>query len=127
MKLAIELKIGMSLIQKRSGKEFNIDKNIKQEYDEDSEEYEELVKMYTDIIGFNRTENKDKFDQKLLNIVTVESKKDAMETINNIMKVVKEVYKTGRHGWVEFGGYVLNIEDFSGICINKFEASFSKH
>lgn len=45
----------------------------------------------------------------------------------HILKVVKEVYRTGKHGWIEFGGYVLNIEDFSGVCINKFESNFSKH
>ena len=127
MKLAVEIVIGMSLIQKNTGKEFNLDKCIKREYDEDSEKYKELVEMYTEEVGFERTENKDKFDKELLKIITVESKKDVMETIDNIMKVVKEVYKTGRHGWIEFGGYVLNIEDFSGICINKFESNFSKH
>lgn len=83
--------------------------------------------MYAEKIGFERTENKDKFDKELLNAITIESKKEAMETIDNIMKVVKEVYRTGKHGWIEFGGYVLNIEDFSGVCINKFESNFSKH
>lgn len=83
--------------------------------------------MYAEKIGFERTENKDKFDKELLNIITIESKKEAMKTIDNIMKVVKEVYRTGKHGWIEFGGYVLNIEDFSGVCINKFESNFSKH
>lgn len=127
MKLAVEIVVGISLIHKNTGKEFNLDKCIKQEYDEDSEKYKELVETYTERIGFERTENKDKFDKELLSIITAESKKDAMETIDNIMKVVKEVYRTDKHGWIEFGGYVLNIEDFSGICINKFESNFSKH
>lgn len=83
--------------------------------------------MYTEKIGFERTENKDKFDKELLSIVTADAKKEAMEMVDNVMKVVKEVYGTGKHGWIEFGGYVLNIEDFSGVCINKFEFNFSKH
>lgn len=127
MKLAVEIVIGISLIHKNTGKEFNLDKCIKQEYDEDGEKYKELCEMYAERIGFERTENKDKFDKELLSIITIESKKEAMETIDNIMKVVKEVYRTGKHGWIEFGGYVLNIEDFSGVCINKFESNFSKH
>lgn len=127
MKLAVEIVIGISLIQKNTGKEFNLDKCIKQEYDENSEKYKELVETYTERIGFERTENKDKFDKELLSIITADAKKEVMETIDNIMKVVKEVYKTGKHGWIEFGGYVLNIKDFSGVCINKFESNFSKH
>lgn len=115
------------MIQKNTGKEFNLDKCIKQEYDENSEKYKELVEMYTERIGFERTGNKDKFDKELLSIIAAESKKDVMEIIDNIMKVVKEVYRTGKHSWIEFGGYVLKIEDFSGVCINKFEVNFSKH
>lgn len=127
MKLAVEIVVGISLIHKNTGKEFNLDKCIKQEYDEDSEKYKELVEIYTERIGFERTENKDKFDKELLSIITVDAKKEVMETIDNIMKVVKDVYREGKHGWIEFGGYVLNIEDFSGVCINKFESNFSKH
>lgn len=85
------------------------------------------METYTERIGFERTENKDKFDKELLSIITEESKKDVMEIIDNIMKVVKEVYRTGKHSWIEFGGYVLKIEDFSGVCINKLEVNFSKH
>lgn len=127
MKLAVEIVVGISLIHKNSGKEFNLDKCIKQEYDENSEKYKELVETYTERIGFERTENKDKFDKELLSIITADAKKEVMETIDNIMKVVKEVYKGGKRGWIEFGGHVLNIEDFSGVCINKFESNFSKH
>lgn len=123
----MEIVVGISLIQKNTGKEFNLDKCIKKEYDEDSEKYKGLCEMYAEKIGFERTENKDKFDKELLKVIAIDSKKEAMETIDDIMKVVKEVYRTGRHGWIEFGGYVLNIEDFSGVCINKFEYNFSKH
>lgn len=127
MKLEMELNIGMSLIHKNSGKEFNIDKNIKQEYDENSEEYKELVREYEQRIKYEREHNKDEFDKELLKILTSESKKEAMEQIENIMKVAKDVYRTGGKGWIEFGGYVLNASDFSGICINKFDTHFSKH
>lgn len=85
------------------------------------------METYTERIGFERTENKDEFDKELLSIITADAKKEVMETIDNIMKVAKDVYREGKHGWIEFGGYVLNIEDFSGICINKFESNFSKH
>lgn len=127
MKLTVEIVVGISLIHKNTGKEFNLDKCIKQEYDEDSEKYKELVETYTERIGFERTENKDKFDKELLSIITAESKRKVIETIDNIMEVVKDVYRTGKHSWIEICGYVLNIEDFSGICINKFESNFSKH
>ncbi len=83
--------------------------------------------MYTEKVGFERTENKDKFDKELLGIITTEAKKEVMEKIDNIMKVVKDIYRIGGKGWIEFGGYVLNVSDFSGICINKFDAHFSKH
>ena len=126
MVLTVECNLQMSLIHKNSGKEFNIDKNIKKDYNEDSEEYSTLVEEYTDIIGFRREKDKNKFDEELLKIISDTMKKEAKEQVDNIVRVVKKAYE-GKHAWVEFAGYVLNVQDFSGICISKFDTRISKH
>ncbi|WAX12227.1 hypothetical protein CS266P3_00030 [Clostridium phage CS266P3] len=47
-------------------KELWIDKVIEQSYNEDSQEYKELCKEYTQVIGFARELDKTEFDKELM-------------------------------------------------------------
>lgn len=127
MELKIVVITEMSLIHRISGKEFVIDKKIEKIYNGDSAEYEELVEQYTEQIGFKRKENEDKFDKELLKILSSIVKKETLGSIDNLIKSVKSAYRDGAKGWIEFGGYILNIQDFSGVSIGKFDVQLSKH
>lgn len=127
MRLDIVIITEMSLIHRNSGKEFVIDKKIEKSYNEDSAEYKELVELYTEQIGFKREENKDKFDAELLKILSYNMKSEVLKTIDKIIEVIKTVYREDVNGWIEFGSYVLNAKDFSGVSIGKFDVQLSKH
>lgn len=127
MELKIVVITEMSLIHRISGKEFVIDKKIEKVYNGDSAEYEELVEQYTEQIGFKREENEDKFDKELLKILSSIMKQETLNSVDEIIKTVKSVYCQGAKGWIEFGSYVLNIQDFSGVSVSKFDVQLSKH
>lgn len=127
MRLDIVIITEMSLIHKNSGKEFVIDKKIEKSYNEDSAEYKELVKLHTEQIGFKREENKDKFDAELLKILSYNMKSEVLKTIDKLVDIIKFVYGKDAYGWIEFGSYILNVKDFSGVSIGKFDVQLSKH
>ena len=54
MTVSFKLKMGMTLFHAQTMKELRIDKVIEQSYNEDSQEYKELCKEYTQVIGFAR-------------------------------------------------------------------------
>lgn len=127
MRLDVVIITEMSLIHRNSGKEFVIDKKIEKSYNEDSAEYKELVELYTEQIGFKREENKDKFDAELLKILSYNMKSEVLKTIDKIVDIIKIVYGEDANGWIEFGSYILNVKDFSGVSIGKFDVQLSKH
>lgn len=126
MILRFEVILSASFIHKESGKMFSIDKVIEKEYDEYDEEYNKFCDAYETEIGFKRNENKDKFDKCLLEILVSVSKEECRNSIDSLTKIFKEHCKTGAKGYIEFGGWLLRLQDFSGVLFNDLKVNISK-
>ena len=105
----------MTLYHAQTMKELRIDKEIEQSYDEDSQEYKELCKEYTNIIGFTRELDKDVFDKKLLEELVKQDEQLEMETVKQIEDTVKQCYLQGTTAYITFGGYMINPKEFCAI------------
>lgn len=126
MVLKCEVILSASFIHKESGKMFSIDKSIIKEYDEYSEEYKKICGVYETEIGFNRNENKDKFDKCLLEKLVETYKEECRSTVDLLTRIFKEHCKTGAKGFIEFGGWLLRLQDFSGVLFNDLKVNISK-
>ena len=118
--------MSMTLYHANTMKELCIDKEIEQSYDEDSQEYKDLCKEYTEVIGFERELDKDVFDKKLLEELVKQAKQLEMETVKQIENTVKQCYFHGTTAYVTFGGYMINPKEFCAIRIGGFHVQFSK-
>lgn len=127
MNVGFELKMSMTLYHSQTMKELKIDKVIKQEYNEESKEYKQMCEDYTEIVGFNREENEDKFDKILLNELVEQAKNVEQETIETIEEVVKNCYYKGATAFITFGGYFINPKDFCAIRLNGFNVEVYKN
>ena len=116
----------MTLYHANTMKELRIDKEIKQSYNEDSQEYKDICKEYTEVIGFERELDKDKFDKELLNELAKQAKQFEMESVKEIENTVKQCYLQGTTAYIMFGGYMINPKEFCAIRISDFHAQFSK-
>lgn len=116
----------MTLYHANTMKELRIDKEIEQSYDEDSVEYKELCKEYTEIIGFARELDKDEFDKELLKELAKQAEQLEMETVKQIENTVKQCYLQGTTAYIMFGGYMINPKEFCAIRIGGFNAYFRK-
>lgn len=128
MKLKADCYLRGKFIQKKSGKEILIDKAIKLEYNEDSEEYKSLCEQYMNIIGFTREIDKDKFDREMLKILAEQSKRNMKNSFEKIVRTFKEVWIANGQmgGFVEFGGYLINANDFSAVQLDEIKTNISK-
>lgn len=118
--------MGMTLFHAQTMKELRIDKVIEQSYNEDSQEYKNLCKEYTEVIGFERELDKDKFDKELLNELEKQAEQLEMETIKQIENTVKQCYFHGTTAYIMFGEYMINPKEFCAIRIDGFHTQFSK-
>lgn len=107
-------------------KELRIDKVIEQSYNEDSQEYKELCKEYTQVIGFARELDKTEFDKKLMKELAREAKEVQKETIEQIEQVVKNCYYQGTTAYISFGGHMINPKEFCAIRLDGFDIQFNK-
>ena len=107
-------------------KELRIDKEIEQCYDENSQEYKDLCKEYTEVIGFAREIDKTEFDKELMKELAREAKEVQKETIEQIEQVVKNCYYQGTTAYIMFGGYMINPKDFCAIRLDGFDIQFNK-
>lgn len=126
MQISFKLKMSMTLYHANTMKELCIDKEIEQSYNEDSQEYKELCKEYTNIIGFERELDKDEFDKELLKELAKQAEQLEMETVKQIENTVKQCYLKGTTAYIMFGGYMINPEEFCAIRIDGFHTQFSK-
>lgn len=126
MQISFKLKMSMTLYHANTMKELCIDKEIEQSYDEDSVEYKELCKEYTNIIGFERELDKDEFDKELLKELAKQAEQLEMETVKKIEDTVKQCYLQGTTAYIMFGGYMINPKEFCAIRICGFNAYFRK-
>lgn len=118
--------MGMTLFHAQTMKELRIDKVIEQSYNEDSQEYKELCKKYTQVIGFARELDKTEFDKELMKELAREAKEVQKETIEQIEQVVKNCYYQGTTAYISFGGYMINPKEFCAIRLDGFDIQFNK-
>lgn len=126
MTVSFKLKMGMTLFHAQTMKELRIDKVIEQSYNEDSQEYKELCKEYTQVIGFARELDKTEFDKELMKVLAREAKEVQKETIEQIEQVVKNCYYQGATAYISFGGYMINPKEFCAIRLDGFDIQFNK-
>lgn len=127
MKLKVEVIFSMVLYHRKTLNSFSIDKTLKQEFDENSEEYKHIVFDYEKLTGTKRTkENADDFDSDLLTYIAEEFKNNQKEQIDKITNTVYNAYAEGKHCAVSFGGYIIDAAEFCAIKINDFSARVSK-
>lgn len=127
MKIIFELNMGMVLYHKQTMKELTIDNTIKKEYDEYSQEYINLCKEYTEIVGFERETNKDKFDEELIRELIKQEEQIQCETIRRISNVIMGCYKNGDTAYINFAGYIINPNDFCVVRVKEFSYKFKKN
>ena len=127
MRLKVSIETDIELLH-ITGKQMVLQDNIVKEYDEFSEEYATICKEYESLIGYKRDENKTKFDEELLKIVSEDLKNEQLASIDKIMDVIKTVYKDPKQngGYVQIQTAVVNVKDFSCIRIKKFDVRISK-
>lgn len=126
MKLSISVTVEATFVHK-SGEEFNVDNVVRQEYNKCSEEYETLAKAFEEATGVKRVETtEEEFAKKMGMYVVDEVRKMMKERIDHICKCAKEVY-LGRaeHGIVEFGGWILNMKEFSAVAFEDTKVNVS--
>lgn len=126
MQISFKLTMSMTLYHANTMKELRIDKEIEQSYDEDSQEYKDLCKEYTEVIGFARELDKDEFDKELLKELAKQAEQLEMETVKQIENTVKQCYLQGTTAYIMFGGYMINPKEFCAIRIGGFNAYFRK-
>lgn len=126
MTVSFKLMMGMTLFHAQTMKELRIDKVIEQSYNEDSQEYKELCKEYTQVIGFARELDKTEFDKELMKELAREAKEAQKETIEQIEQVVKNCYYKGTTAYISFGGYMINPKEFCAIRLDGFDIQFNK-
>ena len=126
MQISFKLTMSMTLYHANTMKELRIDNEIEQSYNEDSQEYKDLCKRYTELIGFERELDKDKFDKELLKELAKQAEQFEMEAVKQIEDTVKKCYLHGTTAYIMFGGYMINPKEFCAIRIDGFRAQFSK-
>lgn len=127
MKLRVNIDTEIELLH-ITGKQLILQDNINKEFDEFSEEYATICKEYESLVGYKREENKTKFDEELLKIVSEDLKNEQLASIDKIMDVIKTVYKDPKQnsGYVQIQTAVVNVKDFSCIRIKNFDVRISK-
>ena len=126
MKLSISVIVAATFVHK-SGEKFNVDNVIRQEYNKGSEEYETLAKAIEKATGVKESETtEEEFVKNIGMYVVDEIRKMMKERIDYIYKCAKEVY-LGRaeHGIVEFGGWILNMKEFSAVAFGETKVNVS--
>lgn len=111
-----------------TGKQVILSDSITKEFDEFSEEYKMLCDEYKNLVGFEREENKDEFDKKLLMIIIAEIKLEKQKAFDKILEVVNKIYQNPQKydGYVQIQGAVIRVKDFSYFRIKKFDTRVYK-
>ena len=126
MKLGFRLEASMTLFHKQTMKELNVKQTIAKEYDEDSQEYKELVIMYNDTIGFEREKDEKEYDKQLVVLLSEDAKKNIKESLQAIEKAIKTCYYKDVPAYVEFAGYIINPKDFCAVKVNGIDFHATK-
>lgn len=127
MQLKLKVKLSVTLFAKQTLNKLDIDKVIEEVYNDDSEEYKQVVMEYENYTGKKRDDNVDKFDKELLEYMANTIKQTQSKKVAEIAMAIKECYCLGKNAYFELGGYIINVADFSCIRINTLEFECSKH
>ena len=117
MKLSISVIVAAIFVHK-SGDKFNVDNIVRQEYNKDSEEYETLAKAFEEATVVKSAETSEESFNKQLGLFVADEICDTMmERIDHICTCAREIF-LGRadHGIIEFGGWILNMKEFSAVA-----------
>ena len=126
MKLGFRLEASMTLFHKQTMKELNVKQIIEKEYDDNSQEFESLVTMYNDVIGFERKMDEKEYDKQLVILLSEDAKKNIKESIQTIEEVIKTCYYKDVPAYVEFAGYIINPKDFCAVKVNGIDFHATK-
>lgn len=126
MKVGVKVKMGMTLFHAQTMKELRIDNVIEKCYDEDSQEYKNICDEYTEVIGFEREEDKVAFDKELLTELAKEVKSVELEKINSIERTIRMCYFNDTSAYVNFAGYIINPKNFCAVRVDEFNVRFLK-
>lgn len=127
MKISLTVSSKMKMYHAETMKEFVVDNDVKREYDEQDEEYKKLCEDYSEIIGFAREKDRDRFDKELMLILSEEIKQKEMEVISALQETVKTCYLKNTNGYISFGGFMINPRWFCVIRVEAFKVNISKH
>lgn len=127
MRLVAKIETDIELLH-ITGKLVVLSDNITKEFEEFSEEYETLCDEYKSLVGFEREENKDEFDKKLLTILIDEIKLEKQKALERILEVVNKIYQSPNKydGVVRIQGATIRVKDFSYFRIKKFDTRVYK-
>lgn len=127
MRLVAKIETDIELLH-ITGKQVVLSDNITKEFEEFSEEYETLCDEYKSLVGFEREENKDEFDKKLLTILIDEIKLEKQKALERILEVVNKIYQSPNKydGVVRIQGATIRVKDFSYFRIKKFDTRVYK-
>lgn len=127
MRLVAKIETDIELLH-ITGKQVVLSDNITKEFEEFSEEYVTLCDEYKSLVGFEREENKDEFDKKLLTILIDEIKLEKQKALERILEVVNKIYQSPNKydGVVRIQGATIRVKDFSYFRIKKFDTRVYK-
>lgn len=126
MKLKAMLESNFIFYHSDTMKELTVDKVIERVYNEDSEEYKTLCEDYTNTIGFERKENKEKFDKEMLQIMINEMKHFELETIEKYNETIKNCFLNNCNAYINVSGTIVNLKHFCAVKIKAFKTTLSK-
>lgn len=126
MKLSISVIVAATFVHK-SGESFQVDKAVREEYNKGSEEYEALVKAFEEATGVKQNETTEEAFNKQLGLYVADKIRDTMkERIDHICKCAMEFYLGEADcGVIEFGGWLLNLKDFSAVAFEDTKINVS--
>lgn len=126
MKLSISVIVAATFVHK-SGESFKVDNVVREEYNQGSEEYETLAKGFEEATGVKESETPEEaFNKQLGLYVADEIRKTLKERIDHICKCAREIYLgNADHAIIEFGGWLLNMKDFSAVAFEDTKVNVS--
>lgn len=118
MKLHLEMKMRMILYNKYNMEPLLIENVLKEEWEEESEEYQELVRKYEGSIGYVREKKVEKeYDAELLKLAASEAKESMLASVMKVASVIRESFLYNRCAYVEYMGYIINPKDFCAVRV----------
>lgn len=126
MKLSISVIVAATFVHK-SGERFQVDKVVREEYNKGSKEYEALAKAFEEATGVKQNETTEEAFNEQLGLYVADKIRDTMkERIDHICKCTRAIYLgNADRGVIEFGGWLLNLKDFSAVAFEDTKINVS--